>query len=332
MSSFPTPVPILQFSPLHSQPTPSFWSTLTSLKLDRLKLDDTPQEIIGWLKAGNYALPKASKGHKSHTDSGSGSAGAHDQEGEQDGEGTGEEKEEGIWLPGSLMLDGSSLNSLISDESSRHPIPRDHFPIRGVLKNLNTIEEFKDAGMKKALFQELVDGITRSGNDRGGEGKGCQGEKNALNPFVLVTFADLKKYVYHYWFAFPAMVEKPAWEMIVPMKLQNATDDRDRPERGPSADSSPATTMPTATTATTTASSTLPYSTPVPNTIDESYLLNQRRDEVAFLYRANGENEGKSQGGGETGKVEDWSTFFDGVPEKEVSRPFLFFFPYILGL
>lgn len=32
-----------------------------------------------------------------------------------------------------------------------------------------------------------------------------------LNPFLLVTFADLKKYVYHYWFAFPALVSSPAW-------------------------------------------------------------------------------------------------------------------------
>lgn len=34
-----------------------------------------------------------------------------------------------------------------------------------------------------------------------------------LNPFLLVTFADLKKYVYHYWFAFPALVSKPNWEL-----------------------------------------------------------------------------------------------------------------------
>ena len=34
-----------------------------------------------------------------------------------------------------------------------------------------------------------------------------------LNPFLLVTFADLKKYVYHYWFAFPAVVQKPGWDV-----------------------------------------------------------------------------------------------------------------------
>ena len=33
-----------------------------------------------------------------------------------------------------------------------------------------------------------------------------------LNQFIMLTFADLKKYTYYYWCGFPALLQKPGWE------------------------------------------------------------------------------------------------------------------------
>ena len=41
-------------------------------------------------------------------------------------------------------------------------------------------------------------------------------DSSALTKFLVITFADLKKYKFFYWFAFPAFVSKPAWEISDP--------------------------------------------------------------------------------------------------------------------
>ncbi|CAG8707544.1 14722_t:CDS:2, partial [Acaulospora colombiana] len=65
----------------------------------------------------------------------------------------------------------------------------------GTVVNYNTIEEFK-ASDKKALFRELTDRMWDS----------WVGDEPDLNSFLLITFADLKKYKFYYWFAFPGFV------------------------------------------------------------------------------------------------------------------------------
>lgn len=48
----------LQFQPLASRPTPTFWSALNTLKLDKLKLDDAQQPIHGWLERGREIVDR----------------------------------------------------------------------------------------------------------------------------------------------------------------------------------------------------------------------------------------------------------------------------------
>ena len=55
-------MPPLQFQQLSSQPTPSFWTALNSLKLDRLKLDDTQQPMSAWLSEGKEVVDRESAG------------------------------------------------------------------------------------------------------------------------------------------------------------------------------------------------------------------------------------------------------------------------------
>ncbi|KAG1716197.1 hypothetical protein ID866_937 [Astraeus odoratus] len=74
----------------------------------------------------------------------------------------------------------------------------------GVFKNYNTIDDFKTAE-KAALFNEVANDMWQSIIDNKDASK--------LSQFLLITFADLKKYQYYYWFAFPAFVAKPAWEI-----------------------------------------------------------------------------------------------------------------------
>nr|BAX30162.1 ubiquitin-activating enzyme E1 [Polyandrocarpa misakiensis] len=71
----------------------------------------------------------------------------------------------------------------------------------GVLFNKNTIEEFKESD-KKALLESQADVLwddIKSGR--------AISDPSLLCRFMLLTFADLKKYQFYYWFAFSAFLQ-----------------------------------------------------------------------------------------------------------------------------
>ncbi|KAF7325738.1 Autophagy-related protein [Mycena kentingensis (nom. inval.)] len=161
-------MPIVQFAPLSSLVQPTFWHELTSLKIDVLRLSDEAVPITGSYTVGRSITDRE----------------------------TGNE----IALGCNLSVGAESFDK-------NAPLPAGAFPAKGLLKNYNTIEEFKAAD-KTALFnqeaEKMWDAIV-SKRDSG-----------ALNNFLVITFADLKKYKYYYWFAFPAFAAKPAWEIDEP--------------------------------------------------------------------------------------------------------------------
>jgi ubiquitin-like modifier-activating enzyme ATG7 len=99
---------------------------------------------------------------------------------------------------------GLGCNLSVGSESFGDDQPGNVVKAHGLLKNFNTIEEFKDCN-KTALFNQELDKIWESIIQKR--------DTSLLTHFFLITYADLKKYKYYYWFAFPALVSKPAWEI-----------------------------------------------------------------------------------------------------------------------
>uniref|UniRef100_A0A671N172 Ubiquitin-like modifier-activating enzyme ATG7 n=1 Tax=Sinocyclocheilus anshuiensis TaxID=1608454 RepID=A0A671N172_9TELE len=72
-------------------------------------------------------------------------------------------------------------------------------PASGTLYNTNTLEAFKTVD-KKALLDKAANeiwSVIQSG--------AALEDSSILNKFILLTFADLKKYNFYYWFCFPAL-------------------------------------------------------------------------------------------------------------------------------
>lgn len=92
----------------------------------------------------------------------------------------------------------------------------------GIFKNFNTIEDFKAAD-KTAIFNQASEEVMQLYSATTSQSTADQRQiwesivkkkdTSLLNRFLLITYADLKKYKYYYWFAFPAFVSKPAWEI-----------------------------------------------------------------------------------------------------------------------
>jgi ubiquitin-like modifier-activating enzyme ATG7 len=94
-------------------------------------------------------------------------------------------------------------NALTSDE-----VPAGFYRAEGMIKNVNTIEEYRNID-KLAMIQQAGKTIWDAIND--GTIYSCP---SLLASFLVLSFADLKKYKFNYWFAFPALVMDSPWTPV----------------------------------------------------------------------------------------------------------------------
>ncbi|KAI9818295.1 MAG: Autophagy protein 7 [Thelocarpon impressellum] len=96
-------------------------------------------------------------------------------------------------------------NALTSDE-----VPAGYCRAEGMIKNVNTIEEYRTMD-KAAVLQRA--GLTIWDAITDGTIYSCP---SLLASFSVISFADLKRYRFTYWFVFPALHSDPAWKLDEP--------------------------------------------------------------------------------------------------------------------
>ncbi|KAF3492048.1 Atg7p [Arthroderma uncinatum] len=108
-------------------------------------------------------------------------------------------------------------NSLLKDD-----VPAGYYRAEGMIKNVNTIEEYRNAD-KPALLQLAGKTVWDAIND--GTIYSCP---SLLASFTVLSFADLKKYKFSYWFAFPAIHSSPPWALVSDSTNKGSTDTPDQ--------------------------------------------------------------------------------------------------------
>lgn len=83
-----------------------------------------------------------------------------------------------------------------------------YYRAEGTVKNVNTIEDYRNLD-KTQMIQTVAKQIWDAIND-----STIYSCPSLLASFLLICFADLKKYRFSYWFAFPALVMDTSWTPV----------------------------------------------------------------------------------------------------------------------
>ncbi|KAI8838400.1 hypothetical protein BC829DRAFT_447404 [Chytridium lagenaria] len=154
---------LLQFESFSSAVDATFWHALASRKVELFRLDDGERDVQGYYPIGSGATTSTT------TTSSTGTI---------------------MTLPARLCVGHSAFEA--------SGIPPNAVTAPGILRNTNTIEDFK--AIDKA---EAISSVGKKIWDAIQSGEALK-DPSLLSRFLLITFADLKKYKFYFWFAFPA--------------------------------------------------------------------------------------------------------------------------------
>ncbi|KAJ2909829.1 Autophagy protein 7, partial [Coemansia aciculifera] len=163
----------LQFQPFSSAVEPEFWASVAHHKLHTAQLDTAARPIAGSFECGQR-----------HTVRGGGG-----------GSGNGDATT--VAVPARLRV--TATEEQPSSSSGKVMVA-----VAGQLHNTNTVEEFKRLD-KGAVLREAGAAVLAAIQS----GRATE-DPSLLWGFVLVSFADLKRYRFWHWFGFPAVMADPA--------------------------------------------------------------------------------------------------------------------------
>ncbi|KAJ1654616.1 Autophagy protein 7 [Dispira simplex] len=165
--SSPTP---LQFEPLLFTIDPTFWHTLTDLKLNQLKLDAHALPVTGYYSPGRQVSVS---------------------------DGSNQSSDLLRALPATVRLSSTAFH--IPGETERPPSSSWTVPVRGELFNTNTIEDFTKLD-RRALLTQATHRVWRDIHSGA-----VWDDPKLLNTLLVTSFANLKWYRYYYRCAWPVL-------------------------------------------------------------------------------------------------------------------------------
>ncbi|RDA88258.1 hypothetical protein CP532_0367 [Ophiocordyceps camponoti-leonardi (nom. inval.)] len=124
----------------------------------------------------------------------------------------------GLYEPRAEKPEDSCRMQILGNALTSKSSPLGTARAEGIIKNLNTIEAFK-ATDKPTMLQTAARQIWDAINDGT-----IYSIPSLLASFVILSYADIKRYKFTYWFAFPALHSNPAWRRDGPAQHFDADE------------------------------------------------------------------------------------------------------------